>query len=431
MDVSVETTGALSRRLEFTIPVGDVEALFSARLQRMRKTVRLDGFRPGKVPISVVRERFGLRVFREVASELMESSYRRAVAEHGLTPAGEPDFNVAEIQPGQDVQFTVDVELYPEFTPAPLQGVKVEKPVAEIRDADVDEMIRRLRLGRAEWRPVTRAAQDGDRVRIHFKKKVEVFDIDDRDELALILGSASGIAGELAQQLLKSKCGDVKKIKLRIPKDYPLTGSAGKKLKFKVEVREIEESVLPPLDQDFFKRCGVEEGGLEALKKVLKEGMEYELKGKLQSSLRKRVLDVLLERNEIEAPERMVRRETERIKSDMIARLGGEGDPPELRDDLLKEQALRRVKLGIIMNKIAELNEIDVEEPEFEAEVEKAVAAYADPEAAARHYRTDRRARSALVGAMLEEKVFRWVLEQVRIEEKTCTFKEVMSSEAA
>ncbi len=431
MDVSVETTGTLSRRLKFKIPAADVESLVAARLQKMTRTVRLDGFRPGKVPFSVVRERFGPRVAQEVVAEVVESSYRRALAEHGLTPVGGAEFNVSEILSGRDVEFTADVELYPEFTPASLKGVKVEKPVAEICDADVDETVKRLRLNHAEWRPVERAAQDGDRVRIHFREETEVFDTDDKGERALILGSASGVAGELAKQLLKSKRGAVKKIKLNIPGDYPLAGSAGKKLKFKVEVREVAESVLPPLDRDFFKRCGVEEGGLEELKKTLKEGMEYELKSKLRSSLRKRVLDVLLERNDVEAPETMVRRETERMKKDMIARFGSEEDAAKLRDGLFKEQALRRVKLGIIMNKIAETNELGVKEQEFEAAVGKAVAVYDDPEAAARHYRTDPRARSTLAGAILEDKVLQWAIEQVQIEEKPCTFRDVMNSEAA
>lgn len=430
MDVSIETTGSLSRRFRISIPAADVESQVAARLNKMTRTVRLDGFRPGKVPLSVVRKRFGSRVLREVVAEVVELSYRRALKERGLTPAGGADIDISEVVPGEDIRFTADVELYPEFTPAPLKGVKVEKLVSEVLDADVDETVGRLRLKYADWRPVDRAAQEGDRVRVYFRKKPEVFEADDKGEQTLVLRSVPGIAGEFATQLLKSKPGAVKKIKLNVPEDYPLAGSAGKKLKFKVEVREVAESVLPPLDQDFFKRCGVEEGGLEALKKMFREGMEHELESKLRSSLRSRMLDLLLERNDVEAPETMVRREADKMRKETVARLGSEEDAAKVRDGLFREQALRRVKLGLIMNKIAQANDLSVKKREFEAAVGKAVSIYEDPEAAAQHYRTDPQAYAALAGAILEDKVMQWALEQVQIEEKPCSFKELMLAEA-
>ncbi len=429
MDVSVETTGNLGRRLKFTVLAGEVEKRVADRLRRMKKTVRLDGFRPGKVPEKVLEERFGERVFHEVASEIIESSYQQAVTERGLIPAGQPDFKDANILRGRDIQFTADIELYPEFEPASLTKAKVEKPLAEVRDSDVDDMVERLRLRHAEWRAVQRPVQDGDRVRVHLEEQAELFNTDDNGDLLLSVGAA-GVAGDFAAQLLRAGCGDTKKIKLKFPKDYPQTELAGKKVKLRVEVRAVEESILPPLGQDFFERCGVKEGGLEALKKMLKEGMEHELKGRLEKNFKDNVLDVLLEKNKIDVPRVMVQREIDRMRNEVAARFSIKEKADAPADDLFREPATRRVKLGLIMNKIAERDRLDVSEQEFEARLDRMTGAYEDADAVRQHYRSNRQARAGLIGLVLEDKVFQRLLEQLQIEEKPCNFKDVMDSES-
>ncbi len=428
MDVSVETTGNLGRRLKFIVSSAEVDEQVRARLQKMKKTVRLDGFRPGKVPLKVIQERFGRRVFDEVASEVMESSYQRAVVDHGLAPAGYPDFKDTSILPGQDIKFTADIELYPEFELAPLKKVTVEKLVSEVQVGDLDDMVERLRLQHADWRTVQRAAQDGDLVRVRLEQKVEAFNTDDNGDLVLTIG-ASGVAGDFGRQLIKASCGDTKKIKIKFPKDYPQTALAGRKIKFRAEVREVKESVLAALDRSFFERCGVKEGGLEALKEMLKEGMEYELKNKLQSNFKKKVLNVLLEKHKIEAPQVIIRHEVERMRNDAAERFGDKENIDKLDDALFSKQAERHVKLRLIMNKIAERNEFDVSPREFEARLDDIAAAYEDADAVRRHYRNDRHARGALIGLILEDKVFQWTLDQINIEEKTCNFKDAMHSE--
>ena len=425
MDVAVEKTGRLGRRLKVTVPVAEVEKEVAARLQKMARTARLDGFRPGKVPLKEIRKRFGEKVFREVSPEMIEQGYRQAVADHQLSPAGMPDFKDTTVLPGQDIRFTAEIELYPEFTPAPLDKVKIEKMVAAVRESDIDDMIERLRLRHAEWRVVQRPVRDGDRVRVHLQGSVDAFETDDNGELVLVLGG-EGLSGEFGAQLLKASCGDTRKIKLRLPGDYPKTALAGRKIKFKADVRKIEESLLPPVDQDFFDKCGIKEGGLPALRDMLKEGMKHELKSKLDSRFKSKVLDLLIEKNKFEVPQVMVRSEIDRMRKDMAQRLGTEQDTDKLGDELFKEQAVRHVKLGLIMNKIAECNQLDVSEQDFEAKLEQVAAAYEDGDAVRRHYRSDQQARSTMAAMTLEEKVLKWVIDQLRVEEKTGTFNNAM-----
>ena len=429
MNVSVEKTGNLGRRLKFTVPSDEVQKHVAARLQKMTKTARLDGFRPGKVPVKVIRERFGASVFQEVALEVMESSYHRAVTEHQLTPAGQPDFKDTDIQPGKDIRFTAEIELYPEFKPASLTREKVEKPVAEVDDGDVDDMINRLRLRNAEWRTVERPCRAGDRARVYFDEKVEIFRTDENDELTVTVeeDATGGIERQFSSQLLKAAAGDSCKIKLKLPKDYPQAEFAGRKFKFKVEVREVLESVLPPVDEKFFEQCGVKEGGLDALRDMLKEGMAYELRNKLDDSFRKNVMDVLLKKNKVEVPQAMVQREIDRMRKGMAERFGGEEGVSKLGDELFRDQAVRHVKLGLIMNKIAESNQLEISESEFEARLDRMVAGYEDADAARRHYRHDQQARSSLLAMALEDKVFQWVTEQVQAVEKPCGFKDIMT----
>ena len=428
MDVSIETTGNLSRRLKFAIPAIDVEKLVATRIQKMGKTFRLNGFRRGKVPKKVIQERFGKQIFHEVAVEVIESSYQQAIAEHGLVPAGQVDFKDTNIAPGQDISFVAEIELYPEFEPASLTGIKIERLVAEVRDSDVVEMVEKVRLQNAEWQSVQRQVQEGDRVRVLFEEDVEVFNTDKQGELVLTIGTL-GIDGQFSNQLLKANCGDRKKIKIKFPKDYPRADLAKKKIKFWVKVQEIEESILPVLDQAFFEKCGVKEGGLVKLKEILKEGMEYELKNKIDADLKNKVLDILLQKNNIEAPRTMVKSEIERMRADAIARLGikeNDDSGSELGDELFKDQATRRVKLGLIMSKVAESKGLDVGNQEFESRLNQMVEAYEDADAVRKYYRDPQQGRAKLTALILEDKVFQWVLSQLQIEEKNQDFKDVM-----
>ena len=429
MDVSIEKRGALGRRLKITVPLSEVETRVARRIRRLGRTVRMDGFRAGKVPERVLRQRYGKSVFQEVASDVIEASYLQALADHKLVLAGEPDFSNTRVLSGQDLHFVVDIEVYPEFELAPLDAEKLEKQVAEVTDDDVARVIELSRLRNAKWRPVQRCPQKGDRVRVHIGEKIAAFNVDENGELPVSM-DASGIEGDFASQLLKCKPGDSRKIRIKFPRDYPDTRWAGKKLKFRVEARAVEESVLPDLDQEFFRRCGVEEGGLDRLKELFREGMQYELTKKLRRNMKEQVMDLLMRRHDVALPPVLVQRETARMRAETIEQLGlDEEKAAELDDRSFREHAERNIKLGIIMRKIAEAQKLEVDSREFEASLGQIAAQHEDAEAVERYYRSDRQARSKLTGLILEEKVFRWVLDQVRLEDTKCTFDEVVRSE--
>ena len=428
MNVSVEKTGVLGRRLKFIVPLDEVETQVAKRIRRLGRTVRMDGFRVGKVPGKVLRQRYGKSVFQQVASGVIAMSYQQALADHKLVPAGEPDFNNTKVLPGQDLHFIVDIEVYPEFELASLDQEKLEKLVAEVTDDDVVRMIDLSRLRNAKWQPVQRSSRQGDRVRVHIDEKIAGFNIDENGEL-LVSMDASGIEGDFASQLLKCKPGDNRKIKMKFGKDYPDAQWAGKKLKFRVDVRAVEESILPDLDQEFFRQCGVEEGGLDKLKELFREGMQHELTKKLRQDMKSKVMDLLVGKHDVALPSTLVRHETGRMRAEMVERLElDEEKAAQLDDQSFKNHAERNVKLGIIMRKIAEVRKLEVDSREFEAGLEQIAAGYEDIETVRQYYRSDPQARSKLTGLMLEEKVFRWVLSQVRLEEKKGTFDEVVRS---
>ena len=430
MDVSVEVTGSFYRRLKVTIPSAEIEKLVSDRLRKMTRNVRLDGFRPGRVPIKLIRERYGGQVFDEVVSEVMESSYRQAVAKHHLAPVSHPDITKINALPGRDVQFTADIELYPEFELVPLMGVKIDKFVVQVHDSDVEGMVEKLRLRYADWRAVERPVQNGDRVRVHLEGEISGLRIDDNGNALLTVGDP-GAAGDIGLQLLKAKRGDTVKVKVKYSEEGSETEFFRRRQKLKVAVREVEESILPPLNRDFFDKCGIKEGGLKALKEMLREGMEYELKHKIGSDFKNKVLDMLVAKHDFEAPRALVQREIERMRSDVAKRLDVKEDEAEIKDDLFRERAAWRVKLGLIMSKIAERHQFDVSEQEFQKQLDKTVMAYEEPDTARQHYQDDPRARSMLVGLVLEDKISQWVINQVKVVEKPFNFNEIMSHESA
>lgn len=416
----------MGRRLKFVVPLDEMEARVARRMRQLGRTVRMDGFRAGRVPEKVLRKRYGESVFQQIASSVIETGYQQALAEHRLVPVGEPDFGDTRVLPGQDLHFVVDIEVYPEFELAPLDGEKIEKPVVEITEDDVARMIDRSRLHNAKWQPVQRCPQQGDRVRVHLAEPVAVFNVDENGELLVSMDAAS-VEGDFAEQLQKCKPGDNRKIRIKFPKDYPDTEWAGKKLKFRIAVRAVEESILPELDQAFFQQCGVEEGGLDRLKELFREGMQHELEKKLRQNMKDNVMDLLVRRNDIALPPALVQSEIERMRAGMVEQLRlDEEQAAKLDEQSLQRQAKRNVKLGIIMRKVADTRELEVGNREFEAGLEQIAARYEDAETVRQHYRSDPLARSKLTGLILEEKVFQWVLDQVQLEETSGTFEEAV-----
>lgn len=430
MQVSVETTGALGRRMTVQIPAERVDLEVDSRLKRLAKTARLDGFRPGKVPFRVVQRRYGPQVRAEVVSEVMQSTLQEALAQQQLRPAAGPSLEPLAMQPGEMLEYTATFEVYPEFEPASMDGVRIEKPIAAVTESDVEDMLDTLRSQRRTWESVDRAAQAGDRLMIDFEGTIggEPFSGGKASNVPLELGSGSMIAG-FEDQLLGVEPGGQRTIDATFPGDYRVQELAGKTAQFDVKVRSVSVSRLPDLDDQFARAFGVTEGGLDKLREEIKHNMERELEQAIRQKLKEQVFDAMLEKNAIEVPHSLVDDEVHR----MMDQAGTQGD--EMAHDeahaQLQAPAERRVKLGLVVGEVVRRNELRVDPERVRKLIESIASTYESPDEVVKWYQQNAEMRSGVEAMALEDQVLDWVMERADIQDKASSFKELMDSRKA
>lgn len=456
MDFSVETAGPLGRKLRIRVAAEEVQGQFEKRLRQLCKRVRLDGFRPGKAPLHIVEQRFGGKVFSEVASDLMQSNTTEVLEKELLKPAGYPRFEEVRAEPGRDLEFTASIEVYPEFEAAPMDNAVIEKPLAEVTAADVDNMVERVRKNRADWQPVSRPARAGDRLTLDFghadrgaDEGGEGADSGDTARQGTDGGAGEGVgksAGDAAQQGASSGHPHEVTVELGAPgapdgfneqltgacagerRRVPLPTGDGGAAEREVAVRAVEEPVVPALDEAFFRACGVKSGGLDGLRAMLREGMENELRARLARLLKQRVMAALLEHNEFDVPAVMVEQEIGTMRTEAVSRLRmKEEDAARLPAELFRDEALRRVRLGLLLHRYAEQHGIRADRASFEARLDQLAASYEDPESVKNHYRGNERMRRAVEALAVEDQVVARVLETAQVSEKTCSFDEIVN----
>lgn len=427
MQVSVESGEGLQRRMTVEVPVEQVNQAMEQRLKSLARTVRLDGFRPGKVPLKVLRQRYGERVRQEAYGELIQSTFREATIEQNLRPAGEPTIELNEKE--DTFGYVAEFEVIPEITLADMQNARVERTVAEVTDGDVDAMLDKLRRQRTTWNTVDRPAGDGDRVTVSFVGKVdgEPFEGGSAEKLPLVLGSGSMIEG-FETGLLGASAGDNRAVELQFPDDYRVESLAGRPVTFEVEVDEVQEPVLPAIDEDFARALGVADGSLESLRREVRGNMDRELRQKLRALVKQRVMDLLLESHEVAVPRVMVDAEAARLKEQARQEMArrGQASAVDLPDDVFREDAERRVRLGLLIGQIVRTSGLRPEEARIRGLAEEHATAYEDPAEVVNFYLTDRNARSNLENLALEEQVVDWVLGHVQVDNVAKTFEEVM-----
>ncbi|HKK13054.1 MAG TPA: trigger factor [Gammaproteobacteria bacterium] len=430
MQVSVETTGALGRRMTVQVPAERVDREVENRLKRMARTVRLDGFRPGKVPLRVVESRYGSQVRAEVVSEVMRTTLQEAFAEQELRPAGGPQIEPQRMDPGQALEYTATFEVYPEFQPASLEGAHIEKPVAEVTDREIDNMLEKLRRQRAEWEPVDREAREGDRVVIDFEGSVdgEPFSGNTGTSVPVELGSNRMIPG-FEEQLTGVRAGEERTLEATFPEDYGLNELAGKTAQFKVKVHTVSEPRVPELDEAFAQTFGVQEGGIEKLREEVRRNMERERDQAVQGRLKEQAFDVLLEKNPIEVPQTLVDEEVHRL----MEQAGVEHDATEHGEAhaQLEPRARRRVALGLVLAELVRQQGIQVDPERVRSLIETVASTYENPQEVARYYQENAEMRSGMEALALEDQVVDWIVEQANVEEKPTTFDELMKSRQA
>lgn len=428
MQVSVESGSGLERRVRIQIEAAEIESEIEKRLVKVGRRARIKGFRPGKAPLKVLRQQYGPQVRQEVLSEVMQSSYNQAINQEQLRPAGSARIEPHNTEQGQDLDFTAVIEVYPEFDVADVSRLKIERPVADITEKDVDAMIENLRKQRAEWIEAARGGQDGDRVTVTFRGTIdgEVFDGGVGEDMPVILGAGETIP-DFEQGLVGLKAGDEKVIDVRFPDDYPVAKVAGKDAKFEVSVARVEDQHLPELDDEFFKIFGVKDGGIEAFRTEVRANMQRELDRTVRSRLKQNVMERLREANEVELPQALVAQEIHSMQHDAARRMGITDHSRLPPKEPFEEQARMRVALGLIINQLIRQEKIEPDPQRVDARIDEMSAEHEEAEKVAQYYRSNPELKAQVEMMVLEDQVVDWLLERTNIKDTKTSFSKLMN----
>ncbi|SDX35826.1 trigger factor [Allochromatium warmingii] len=424
MQVSVEAGEGLERRMRVELPFEDVESEVEKRLRQLAPRAKLAGFRPGKVPMTILRQRYTEQLHHEAFGDMVQSSLYDALREAALTPAGmphvEPDFDIA----ARRIAYTAIFEILPEITLVELKDQVIKRPVSELTDADLDEMIERLRTQRQTWQAAERPAQIGDRLTIDFVGTVdgEAFDGGSLDNYTVELGEEDLIPG-FEEGLVGVNVGETRSLDLTFPDPYHDQNLAGKPVRFEVTVTAISAPCLPEVDAEFVKAFGVEDGDVERFKADVRRNMERELQERLTARTKERVMDVLYEANPIELPKTLIAEEQRTLVKQMQQALGN--NAMQLPVEMFEPGARRRVALGLILGQFIRDHELKADPERVRAAVERIAASYEQPEQVIEHYYKNAEHLSAVRALVLEEQVVELVLQQAQVEDEPLTFAEL------
>lgn len=429
MQVSVETTSNIERRMTIGVPAQEIDQAVEKRLQHTARTVKMNGFRPGKVPMSVVKRRFGDGVRQEIVSEVMRESYVKALEEQDIAPAGWPRFEPKTMETGKDLEFVAIFEVLPEIELGDLSKIEVEKLTADITEKDIDTMIDNLRGQQATMKSVKRKSKKKDTVNIDFKGIIdgEAFEGGSAEGHKLTLGSGQMIPG-FEDGIMGGKAGEELEIEVTFPEDYQNEELAGKAAKFEIKINEVEEPILPELDQEFFTKFGIEAEDETAFREEVKKNMARELKQAVSTKMKNDVVDGLLEVTELEVPQTLVDQEIDRLRQDAVQRFGGQMDPKQLPAELFTDQATRRVKTGLLFQELIKKNDLKAAPEQVDEKIQEIASTYEQPEEVIAHFNSDPQQKAQIESAVLEDAVVDFVLTQAKVEEKKVKYEEAIQS---
>jgi len=433
MQVSVETTQGLERRLTITVPAESVDNAVKSRLQQLAKTQRINGFRPGKVPVSVIKKRYGQAVRQEVAGDVMQQNFYQAIVQEKINPAGMPSFELTKDQDGEDLEFVAKFEVYPEVEVKGVDDIEIEKTVVEIADEDLDNMLETLQKQHGEWKEVKRKARKDDRMVIDFVGTIdgEEFDGGKAEDFTLELGKERMIPG-FEKPLVGAKKGEEVIVDVTFPEDYHAEALKGKEAQFTVNVKKVEGLTLPKVDEEFAKLFGIEDGDVEALKAEVRKNMERELGQTLKTQLKEEVIAKLLEKNELDLPAALVEQEVNALREQAKQRFsqqGGGENLPDLPADLFKDNAQRRVSIGLLLGEIIKQNDLKADQEKVDSLIETMASAYEDPQEVVDYYKNNQELMQQMQNVALEEQAIEWVVGQAKVTEVNKPFDEVMNKQ--
>ena len=435
MQVSLETTSGLERRLTVGVPAEQVENEVENRLKQAARNVSIKGFRKGKVPMSVVKQRFGAGIRQEVVGDVISRSFYAAVQKENVKPAGQPSIQPKQLAAGKDLEYIATFEVYPSVALSDLSAFELTNFKAEVTEADVDNMIEVLRKHQASWSVVDRAAADGDQVNINFvgtKDGVE-FAGGKADNHTLVLGSKSMIPG-FEEGIVGLKAGEQKVISVTFPEDYQAEELKGAAAQFAITVNSVSEAQLPELKKEFFQKFGVEKGGEKQFRKEVKANMDRELANALKAKVKVQVMDALIASHTTDVPKALVANEIQVLRNQMLQRFGGQQQNFDVKtllpDTMFQDEASRRVTLGLIVGEIVKSAKLKPDAKRVKTMIEEIASTYQEPKEVVEYYSGNQELMAGVESAVLEDQVVDHILSQAKVSEAQTSYDEIIKANA-
>lgn len=427
MQVSVESTSALERRMTIGVPVERIETEVTKRLQQTARRAKVPGFRPGKVPMNVIRQRYEDAARQEALGDLIQATFYEAIVEQKLNPAGAPAVEPKVFEKGKDLEYVATFEVFPEIKLAGFDGIAIERLQADVTDADLDNMLEILRKQNTRFEAVERAAENGDQLNIDFVGKIdgEAFAGGSAKGTPLVLGSGRMIPG-FEEALVGVKAGEERVINPTFPADYQNLDLAGKTAEFTVTVNSVSAPQLPELNDDFFALFGIKEGGLEGFRTEVRKNMERELRQAIKSKVKNQVMEGLLAANPVEVPKALIGNEVNRLRVQAVQQFGGNIKPDQLPAELFEEQAKRRVVLGLIVAEVVKQGELKADEARVRELIEEMASAYQEPQQVVAWYYKNDQQLNEVRSVVLEEQVVDTVLQKAKVTDKAVSYEEAV-----
>ena len=427
MQVSVESTSALERRMTVGVPAERIETEVTKRLQQTARRAKVPGFRPGKVPMNVIRQRYEDSARQEALGDLIQATFYEAIVEQKLNPAGAPSVEPKAFEKGQDLEYVATFEVFPEIKLAGFDGIAIERLQAEVSDADLDNMLDILRKQNTRFEAVERAAENGDQLNIDFVGKIdgEAFAGGSAKGTPLVLGSGRMIPG-FEEALVGVKAGEERVINPTFPADYQNLDLAGKAAEFTVTVNSVSAPQLPELNDEFFALFGIKEGGLEGFRAEVRKNMERELRQAIKSKVKNQVMEGLLAANPVEVPNALIGNEVNRLRVQAVQQFGGNIKPEQLPAEMFEEQAKRRVVLGLIVAEVVKQSELKADEARVRELIEEMASAYQEPQQVVAWYYKNDQQLNEVRSVVLEEQVVDTVLQKAKVTDKAVSYEEAV-----
>jgi len=428
MQISVESTGALERRMEVSVPREQIEQAVDARLKQVSRTAKLKGFRPGKAPIKVIKQQFGAQVRQEVLSELMQTSFAQAINEQKLNPAAGPRIEPITAGPGEDLKYRAIFEIFPEIALKTVDGLAVTRPTADVTDTDIEAMVQNLREQRPRFEPVDRESREGDRVTMDFEGQIDghPFEGSKGEDVAVILGGGRMLK-DFETGITGARADERKTLSVGYPDDYHNKALAGKTATFDVHVKKVDEKQLPPLDDEFCREYGVTDGGMEQLLSEVADNMRRELAQNVRGRVKQQLLDRLLEANPVEVPKALVDNQVREMQIDTARRIGAKDASQVPPPEPFVEPARRRVALGMLIGEVIKTRGIQIDRAKVDERLNEMASAYPDPESILKAYRQNPEALRQVETMVLEDQVVDYLLERSQVTDQPSSFKELMN----